>query len=92
MALGWLWVSTLKQTLLRPSNSMMPALSLKTLTHQGRASSSVARAIVDLRRLRIVSPRKRMSPVRVLCLQCSLQVCATVSSSTSVGSRRRRAK
>ena len=53
MADGWLCVSTLKQTLLRSSNRMTPALSLKTETHQGFFSSAVARMIVVLSRLSI---------------------------------------
>ena len=90
MALGWLCVSTLKHTSQPASKAMMPALSWKTLTHQALSSASVALLMVCFRRLSITSPSKSMTPVNVLCLQCSLQVCASVSSSHTVGSRSRR--
>jgi hypothetical protein len=69
------------------SKATIPALSWNTLTHHGFASSSVAALIVRASRLSIRSPRNSTIPPKVLCLQCSLQVCAMVSSSAIVGSR-----
>jgi hypothetical protein len=92
MAEGWLCVSTLKQTSTSSSNRTTPALSAKTLTSQSRSRSCVALKIVCFRRLSIVRPSNSTRPRRVLCEQCSLQVCARVSSSQSVGSRPSAAK
>ena len=69
------------------SNSTMPALSWKTLTHQSLSRSKVALAMVDFRRLSMTSPSISITPRKVLCWQCSLQVWAMVSSSQRLGSR-----
>ena len=50
MAEGWLWVSTFMQTPQWSSSATTPALSTNTERHQGRASFSVARTMVSLRR------------------------------------------
>ncbi len=50
MAEGWLCVSTLKAIPYSSSNSMMPALSLKTEMHHGLFSLRVAAAMVSSRR------------------------------------------
>jgi len=87
---GRLCVSTLMHTESTSSNLMMPALSTNTLTQKSRSSVRVTWAIVDCSRFSITLPSKRTLPVSVLCLQCSDQVCARVSSSMRVGARPRR--
>src|SRR3989338_3057567 len=57
-AQGWLWVSTLKQTLYSSSNLIIPELSLNTDTHQGLSSSLVTRIMVDFSRLFIFLVRR----------------------------------
>ena len=84
------------QTFCPSSNRTTPALSRKTLTHQSfapreRRMVSVAANTVSLSRFSNCTSRPGSMyftrPRSVLCEQCSLQVCARVSSSMSVGSR-----
>ena len=94
MVLGWLWVSTLRQTARSSSRRMKPALSWNALrTKPGLRAmiSSLGPLMNVLKSERIVSlaPSLACSIVaaKMRCLQCSLQVWAITSSSTSVGSR-----
>jgi len=94
MVLGWLWVSTLRQTARSSSRRMKPALSWNALsTKPGLRAmiSSLGPLMKVLKSERMVSvvPPAACSIVaaKMRCLQCSLHVWAITSNSTSVGSR-----
>ena len=99
---GELWVSALKHSSVSGSNSMTPELSWNT-ERRKPSPGSTSRVVARMKwsnRERMVStrPSSRYSMValKILCLQCSDQVWASISSSTSVAaspspaSRRRR--
>ena len=84
---GWLWVSALSAIVVPGRYETMPALP----TNADRTNGA---SMVSVHRRSTVSSGGRSSPVsvtsvalNVLWEQCSLQVWAIVSSSTSVGSR-----
>src|SRR6185369_3640413 len=92
---GELWVSTLNTRECSSLNLMTPALSLnterqKSLSPMRSRTSLVVRWMNDLNRdliscLLPFSSSYCTVPAKILCLQCSDQVCARHSSSTSVG-------
>ena len=87
---GWLWVSALRAIVVPAANETMPALPTNAERTNGAATVSVAaRSIAS----RWTSPSAVVMVARnVLWAQCSLHVWASVSSSTSVGSRPRAVK
>ena len=91
-ALGWLCVSHFNASVRPGVNEMMPALPTNALRTIGELICSVVsrnELMSDFRTLPVVVV---MDARNVLCEQCSLQVWAIVSSSTSVGKRPMRTK
>ncbi len=88
-----MWVSALKASAHFLPKATTPALSSNSERHQLFLTASVAATMVSAKRFlmsRVFLPSvKRMGLVKVLCLQCSDQVWAMVSTSAKVGSRRR---
>ncbi len=92
-----MWVSTLKARSLASSKAMMPASSTKAECSQdGEISSVAARHVLAQETVDLGAPAtapvwarqvKSMRARKVLWTQCSDQVWASVSSSTSLGSR-----
>ncbi len=87
IAEGWLWVSAFSASVRPGWNETIPALP----SNAERTNGAAIRSVVSRRRR---SRGVRVSPVgrvirarNVLWAQCSLQVWAIISSSTSVGSR-----
>ena len=84
---GWLWVSALRASVVPGTNDTTPALPTNAERTNGASTVSVAARRRSSSAGRAWPSLVVMAARKVLWAQCSLHVWASVSSSTSVGSR-----